>query len=136
MRSLQQIAAVVAMNLYSLPQRLGTSLVTVIGIAGVVGVLICILAMAVGFARTVAGTGRSDRVIVLSDGALSESLSRRMPVAGRSPPRRRWRKFNGRARAASNRSMSRCAASAPPRRCCGRRSASSKDGCSGPPCMS
>ena len=75
MRSLQQIAAVVAMNLYSLPQRLGTSLVTVIGIAGVVGVLICILAMAVGFARTVAGTGRPDRVIVLSDGALSESLS-------------------------------------------------------------
>jgi len=75
MRSLQQIAAVVAMNLYTLPQRLGTSLVTVIGIAGVVGVLICILAMAVGFARTVAGTGRPDRVIVLSDGALSESLS-------------------------------------------------------------
>lgn len=75
MRSLQQIAAVVAMNLYTLPRRLGTSLVTVIGIAGVVGVLICILAMAVGFARTVAGTGRPDRVIVLSDGALSESLS-------------------------------------------------------------
>jgi putative ABC transport system permease protein len=75
MRSLQQVAPVVAMNLHSLPQRLGASLVTVIGIAGVVGVLICVLAMAVGFARTVAGTGKSDRVIVLADGADSESLS-------------------------------------------------------------
>ena len=75
MGSLQQIAAVVTMNLYSLPQRVGASLVIVIGIAGVVGVLICILAMAVGFARTVAGTGRPDRVIVLSNGAISESLS-------------------------------------------------------------
>jgi putative ABC transport system permease protein len=75
MRSLQQIVAVVTMNLYSLPQRLGASLVIVIGIAGVVGVLICILAMAVGFARTVAGTGRADRVIVLANGAISESLS-------------------------------------------------------------
>jgi putative ABC transport system permease protein len=75
MRSLQQIRQVVAMNLYSVPQRLGASLVTVIGTAGVVGVLICILAMAVGFARTVAGTGRPDRAIVLANGAVSESLS-------------------------------------------------------------
>jgi putative ABC transport system permease protein len=75
MSSQQQIVSVVAMNLHSLPQRLGASLVTVIGTAGVVGVLICILAMAVGFARTVAGTGKPDRVIVLADGAESESLS-------------------------------------------------------------
>ena len=75
MRSLQQIAVITAMNLYSLPRRVGTSLVTIVGIAGVVGVLICILAMAVGFMRTVAGTGRPDRVIVLADGASSEALS-------------------------------------------------------------
>jgi putative ABC transport system permease protein len=75
MRSLQQIASIVAMTLRSLPQRLGPSLVTVLGTAGVVGVLICVLAMAVGFARTVAGTGKPDRVIVLADGAVSESMS-------------------------------------------------------------
>ncbi len=75
MRSLRQIVHIVAMTLRSLPQRLGTSLVTVVGTAGVVGVLICVLAMAAGFARTVAGTGRPDRVIVLAGGAASESMS-------------------------------------------------------------
>ncbi len=75
MNVVRQIVAVVAMNLRSLPQHLGASVVVVIGVAGVVGVLICVLAMGVGFARTVAGTGRSDRVIILASGALNESMS-------------------------------------------------------------
>ena len=37
---LKQISAVTLMNLQNIPSRLGTSLVIVIGIAGVVGVLI------------------------------------------------------------------------------------------------
>jgi putative ABC transport system permease protein len=54
MSALTQIAAVSAMNLRSLPQRIGTSSVVVIGIAGVVAVLISVLAMSTGFIRTAA----------------------------------------------------------------------------------
>ena len=45
MSALTQIGAVSAMNLRGLPQRMGTSSVVVIGIAGVVAVLISVLAM-------------------------------------------------------------------------------------------
>ena len=45
-----------AMNLRSLPQRLGTSLVIVIGIAGVVGVLVSVLAMSTGIIKTIVAT--------------------------------------------------------------------------------
>lgn len=72
---LRQIAAVAGMSLRNLPQRLGASLVIVVGTAGVVAVLISVLAMGVGFARTVAGTGRADRVIILAEGAPGESGS-------------------------------------------------------------
>ena len=51
MSALNQIAAVSAMNIRSLPQRLGTSSVVVIGIAGVVAVLLSVLAMSTGFMR-------------------------------------------------------------------------------------
>jgi putative ABC transport system permease protein len=71
----KQISAVTAMNLRSIPQRLGTSLVIVVGIAGVVAVLISVLAMASGFRQTVAGTGRQDRAIVLRGGSNSELAS-------------------------------------------------------------
>ena len=39
------------------------------------GVLISVLAMGVGFARTVAGAGRADRVIIVSTGAVNEAIS-------------------------------------------------------------
>ncbi|HEY1588554.1 MAG TPA: ABC transporter permease [Rhodanobacter sp.] len=71
----RQMAAVTAMNLANLSQRFGASLVIVIGIAGVVAVLVSVLAMATGFARTIAGTGRSDRAIILSTGAFTEAVS-------------------------------------------------------------
>jgi putative ABC transport system permease protein len=63
------------MNLRNLPQRTGASLVIVIGIAGVVGVLLSVLAMAVGFASTIAGAGSPDRALVLSSGAFQQALS-------------------------------------------------------------
>lgn len=69
---IQQISAVTAMNIRSIPQRLGTSLVIVAGIAGVVGVMVALLAMAEGFRQTLASTGRPDRVIVLRAGSLDE----------------------------------------------------------------
>jgi putative ABC transport system permease protein len=68
----QQIGAVTAMNVRTIPQRLGISMVIVAGIAGVVGVLIAMLAMAAGFERTLASTGRLDRVLVLRVGSLDE----------------------------------------------------------------
>lgn len=69
---LQQIGAVTAMNVKSIPDRLGISLVIVAGIAGVVGVLVALLAMGEGFERTLASTGRMDRVIVLRTGSIDE----------------------------------------------------------------
>jgi putative ABC transport system permease protein len=76
---LQQIGAVTAMNVRTIPDRLGVSMVIVAGIAGVVGVLVAMLAMATGFERTLASTGRYDRVIVLRVGAIDE-LGSSMPV--------------------------------------------------------
>jgi putative ABC transport system permease protein len=75
MSALRQIVAVSSMNLRSLPQRLAASSVMIIGTAGAVAVLISVLAMGVGFARTVAGAGRADRVIIVSVGAVGEGLS-------------------------------------------------------------
>jgi putative ABC transport system permease protein len=72
MSVLNQIAAVTAVNLRSLPQRLGTSLVIVIGIAGVVAVLISVLAMSVGMIKTMQSSGREDRAIVLRNGSAAE----------------------------------------------------------------
>lgn len=63
------------MNLQTLPQRLGMALVIVIGIAGVVGVLVAVLALATGLARTLASTGNADRAIILSSSATSEGTS-------------------------------------------------------------
>jgi putative ABC transport system permease protein len=65
----KQLAAVTAMNLQTLPQRFGASSVIVIGIAGVVAVLVSVLAMGVGFQHTLADGGRADRVIILRGGS-------------------------------------------------------------------
>ena len=66
MSALRQTSAVTAVALETIPQRLGTSLVVVIGIATTVAVLIAALAIATGFTQAAAQSGRSDRVIVLS----------------------------------------------------------------------
>jgi putative ABC transport system permease protein len=79
MRSFTQIAHITLVNVLTIPQRIGTSLVIVIGIAGVVGVLVSVLAMAEGFRHTLASTGRLDRVIMLragSDSELSSGIAR------------------------------------------------------------
>jgi len=75
MRSLRHTVAVTTFGLRSIPRRPGNSLVIVIGIAGVVAVLTSVLAMSVGFQRTVSGAARPDRAIVLTTGAESESSS-------------------------------------------------------------
>src|ERR1700685_472223 len=75
MSLISQVTAVVAMNLRSLPQRLGTSFVIIIGSGGVVAVLVSVLAMAAGMSKTLQAAGRDDRAIVLRNGSASESGS-------------------------------------------------------------
>lgn len=64
------------MNLRSIPRRLGNSLVIVVGVAGVVAVLISVIAMSLGFRATVKGDARADRAIILGRGATTEYDSR------------------------------------------------------------
>jgi putative ABC transport system permease protein len=75
MNTLQQTWAVTRLNLRSLRLRLGASSVIVIGIAGVVGVLVSILAMVAGLSQMMSSSGRPDRAIVLSTGSSFEMLS-------------------------------------------------------------
>lgn len=70
-----QIGALTAMNLKSVPQRFGNSCVTVVGIAGVVGVLVAVLGMTQGLQQTLLATGKPDRAIVLRGGATSDVSS-------------------------------------------------------------
>lgn len=72
---LKQILAVTMMNLRAVPSRLGTSLVIVVGIGGVVGVLVALLAMAEGFKQTLSSTGRPDRALILRAGSNDELAS-------------------------------------------------------------
>jgi putative ABC transport system permease protein len=73
--TLRQIIAVTLLSLRSIPQRLGSSLVIVLGMAAVVAVVISVLSMSSGFLESVNKTGRADRAIVTSSGAVTESLS-------------------------------------------------------------
>src|ERR1700675_2107278 len=71
----KQLAAAISMSLQTLPQRVGASSVIVIGIAGVVAVLVSVLAMGAGFRHTLADSGRADRVIILRGGSETELSS-------------------------------------------------------------
>jgi putative ABC transport system permease protein len=75
MNLFRQVGAVTSMNFRSLPQRASTSLVIVIGIAGVVAVLVSVLAMSTGMIEALQNTGRDDRAIVLRNGSTTEISS-------------------------------------------------------------
>jgi putative ABC transport system permease protein len=75
MSALTEIAAVSWMNIRSVPQRVGTSSVVIIGIAGVVAVLISVFAMSTGLVRTLQNAGPGNRAIVVSTGAAVELVS-------------------------------------------------------------
>ncbi|MGL6222462.1 MAG: ABC transporter permease [Steroidobacteraceae bacterium] len=68
----KQIFQVVAINLRSIPQRLGLSLVIVIGIAGVVGVFTALFAMSRGIEATFGASGDPRNVMVLRGGSPAE----------------------------------------------------------------
>jgi len=79
MSLLSQTAAATAMNLKGLPQRIGASLVTVIGVATTVAVMISLLAIGAGLVRIANKNVTPDRVIVMPSGAQSDysgSISR------------------------------------------------------------
>ena len=71
----RQILEITALNLNNLPSRIGSSSVIVVGIAGVVGVLVALLAMAGGFEAALERGGAPDRAIVLRSGSDSEMTS-------------------------------------------------------------
>lgn len=71
----RQTLSVTGVGMATLPSRWGASSVIVMGIAGVVGVLVALLAMAEGFQATLQGTGNDDTVLVTRAGALAESNS-------------------------------------------------------------
>lgn len=70
-----QVREVTLMNLRSIPERLGPSLVIVVGIAGVVGVLVALLSMSSGLDQTLGSGGRTDQVVITRGGANGELAS-------------------------------------------------------------
>lgn len=67
--------AAARIGIASLPQRWGASSVIVVGIAGVVGVLVAMLAMGQGFQATLDSTGDDTTAIVLRGGSQAETNS-------------------------------------------------------------
>lgn len=75
MNWLSQIFAVVLYNLRTIPERKGSALTAAAGIAGVVLVLVGVLAIAAGFQRALTSSGSKDVAIVLRSGADNEMNS-------------------------------------------------------------
>ena len=86
---LKQTLAITLLSLRSIPDRLGPSLVIVVGLAGVVAVFTALLAMAEGFQSTLKSTGRADIALVLRGGSsaeLNSGLSRDSATLVRQAP--------------------------------------------------
>ncbi len=71
----RQASSVASVGISTLGQRLGSSAVIVVGIAGVVGVLVALLAMAEGYSQTLRKTGSADTAIVMRGASASEVMS-------------------------------------------------------------
>lgn len=74
-RSGRLALAAARIGISSLPQRWGASSVIVVGIAGVVGVLVAMLAMGEGFKATLNSTGDDSTAIILRGGSQAETNS-------------------------------------------------------------
>ena len=74
-RSGRLALAAARIGIASLPQRWGASSVIIVGIAGVVGVLVAMLAMGEGFKATLDATGSDDTAIILRGGSQAETNS-------------------------------------------------------------
>ena len=72
---LTQLFTVSALNVRTIPQRLGSALVAVVGIAGVVVVFVAVLSIAEGFTAALRDAAAPERVIVMRSGSDSEMTS-------------------------------------------------------------
>jgi putative ABC transport system permease protein len=72
---LSQVASVTRFGLLSIPQRRGSTLAAMVGIAGVVAVLVGVLSIAAGFRQAMAASGSPDAAIILRSGADTEMVS-------------------------------------------------------------
>jgi putative ABC transport system permease protein len=70
-----QAFVVTALNLRTIPNRLASSGVAVVGMAGVVAVLVSVLSIAEGIKATMANTGSPESAIVLRSGSDAEMTS-------------------------------------------------------------
>ena len=75
MRWFRQVAAITLLNLRTVPERLGSSVVAIVGIAGVVVVLVAVLSIAEGFSAAMREAGSPDRALVMRSGADTEMTS-------------------------------------------------------------
>ena len=75
MNWLSQILSIALFNLRTIPERKGAAISAAFGIAGVVGVLVGVLAIAEGFRRVMSVSGTPDVAIVLRSGADTEMTS-------------------------------------------------------------
>lgn len=75
MQWISQTIAVTLLNLRTVPQRLSSSGVAIVGIAGVVVVFVSVLSIAAGFSAAMQGTGSDARALVMRSGADSEMTS-------------------------------------------------------------
>ena len=75
MNWLSQTIAVTKVTLQSIPQRLGSSVVAIIGIGGVVIVFCAVLSIAEGFRAAMQGSGDPRTVIVMRSGSDTEMTS-------------------------------------------------------------
>jgi putative ABC transport system permease protein len=72
---IRQTLAVTGVNLRTVHQRLGSSAVAIIGIAGVVIVMVSVLSIAQGFQAAMGGSGSPERALVMRVGADTEMTS-------------------------------------------------------------
>jgi putative ABC transport system permease protein len=75
MHWLSQVFSVASFNLLTIPERKGAAVAAAVGIAGVVAVLVGVLAIAEGFRRAMIVSGQPDVAVVLRSGADSEMTS-------------------------------------------------------------
>src|SRR5262249_38476314 len=72
---LRQTIAVMLLNLRTVPSRLGSSAVAIIGIAGVVVVFVSVLSISAGFSSAMTGAGSPGRALVMRSGSDTELTS-------------------------------------------------------------
>ena len=71
----RQTIAVLMLNVRTIPARLGSSAVAIIGIAGVVIVFVSVLSISAGFSAVMRGSGSPERAIIMRNGTDSELMS-------------------------------------------------------------